>query len=160
MDVSENCSEESSDPEASDDDFDFVLGSRSKVNIRSRHPPPERILQLWQVFIERIDPLTKLVHVPTLTPAIQKATSNIGTIPRSFEALMFAIYSVAVMSLTDGECTGRLGESRKTLLSRYIAATKAALSRARFMGTTSRVVLQALVLHILTVRDIYEPRAV
>lgn len=64
------------------------------------------------------------------------------------------------MSLTDGECTRRLGESRKTLLSRYITATKAALSRARFMGTTSLVVLQALVLHILAVRDIYEPRAV
>ena len=28
------------------------------------------------------------------------------------------------------------------------------------MGTTSLVVLQALVLHLLSVRDIYEPRAV
>lgn len=64
------------------------------------------------------------------------------------------------MSLKDDECKQRLGEPRKTLLSRYISGTKAALSRAKFMGTISLVVLQALVLHIISVRDIYEPRAV
>ena len=137
-----------------------MLSSQPKSNTRARHPPPDRIHQLWQIFIENVDPLTKVVHVPTLQPAIQKAASNIGTVPRSFEALMFAIYSAAVMSLKDDECKQRLGEPRKILLSRYISAGKAALSRAKFMGTISLVVLQALVLHLLSVRDIYAPRAV
>ena len=137
-----------------------MLSSQPKSNTRVRHPPPDRIHQLWQIFIENVDPLTKLVHVPTLQPAIQKAASNIGTVPRSFEALMFAIYGAAVMSLKDDECKQRLGEPRKILLSRYISAAKAALSRAKFMGTISLVVLQALVLHLLSVRDIYAPRAV
>ncbi|KAF2492577.1 hypothetical protein BU16DRAFT_513756 [Lophium mytilinum] len=160
QDTLEDYSNDSSDLEASDDDFRFLLSSQQKSNARSRHPPPERILQLWQIFVENIDPLTKIVHVPTLRPAIQKAASSIGTIPRSFEALVFAIYSVAVMSLKDEECEERLGEPRKILLSRYNSATKVALSRAKFMGTTNLVVLQALVLHILSVRDVYEPRAV
>ncbi len=73
---------------------------------------------------------------------------------------MFAIYGASVMSLNDDECKQRLCEPRKTLLLRYITATKGALLRARFMGTTSLVVLQALVLHLLSVQDIYEPRAV
>ncbi|KAK9351752.1 hypothetical protein V1523DRAFT_435087 [Lipomyces doorenjongii] len=73
---------------------------------------------------------------------------------------MFAIYSAAVMSLNHDERKQRLCESRKTLLSRYMRATKSALLRAKFMGTTSLVVLQALVLHLLSVRDFYEPRAV
>ena len=156
----EDSSSDASDPAASDDDFGFVLGSQPKSNTRSCHPPPEHIHQLWQIFIENVDPLTKVVHVPTLRPAIQKAASDIGTIPRSFEALMFAIYGAAVMSLKDDECKQKFYESRKILLSRYISATKAALSRAKFMGTISLVVLQALVLHLLSVRDIYEPRAV
>lgn len=156
----EDSSNDTSDPEASDDDFGFVLSNQLKPKIRSRHPPPERIHQLCQIFIENVDPLTKIVHVPTLRPAIQKAASNIETIPRSFEALMFAIYGAAVMSLKTDDCKQRLGEPRKTLLSRYISATNAALSRAKFMGTISLVVLQALVLHLLSVRDIYEPRAV
>ena len=130
------------------------------MNSRPIHPPAERMYQLWQIYIENIDPLTKILHVPTLRPAIQKAVSNIEILPRSFEAFMFAIYAAAVMSLDDGECQQRFSEPRKNLLSRYISATKAALSRAQFMATTSLVVLQALVLHLLTVRDIYEPRAV
>ncbi len=136
-----------------------MLYSQPKSNNKFRHPPPERIHQLWQIFIENVDPLTKVLHVPSLRPAIQKAARNIATIPRSFEALMFAIYSAAVMSLKDDECKQRLGEPRMTLLSRYISATKAGLSRANFMGTISLVVLQALVIHLLSVRDIYDPRA-
>lgn len=69
------------------------------MNPKSRHPPPERILQLWQIFVENVHPLTKVVHVPTLRPAMQKAASNPGTVPRSFEALMFAIYSMCVLLL-------------------------------------------------------------
>ena len=158
--MEESSSYEASDAGASEDDFGFVLGVLPKPNTRCPHPPTERIHELWQIFIDNVDPLTKIVHVPTLRPAIVKATTDIGSIPRSFEALMFAIYSVAVLSLKDDECKRRLGEPRKTLLSRYTSATKAALSRAKFMGTISIVVLQALLLHIFSVRDIYEPRTV
>ncbi|KAK7423029.1 hypothetical protein QQX98_001319 [Neonectria punicea] len=159
-DAFEDYSSDSNGSEASNDDFSFVLSTRPKLNTRSRHPPAEHIQQLLQIFIDNVDPLTKVVHVPTLRVAIQKAASNLETVPRGFEALMFAIYSAAVMSLNSDECKQRFCESRKTLLSRYIAATKTALSRARFMGTTSLVVLQALVLYLLSVRDIHEPRAV
>ncbi|KAF2197055.1 hypothetical protein GQ43DRAFT_425355 [Delitschia confertaspora ATCC 74209] len=159
-DVLENCSTDSADTEVSDDDFGFALSSQSNANIRSCHPLPEQIHQLWQIFVENVDPLIKVVHVPTLAPAIQKAASSLGAVPPSFEALMFSIYSVAVMSLNENECRQRLCESRKTLLSRYMTATKAGLSRVRFMGTTSLVVLQALLLYLLSVRDIHEPRAI
>ena len=156
----EDSSNDASDIEASDNDLSFVLSTRQKSSVRSRHPPPERIHQLWQIFVENVDPLTKVVHVPTLRPAIEKAASNIKTIPRGFEALMFSIYSAAVMTLAEEECRQRFSEARKTLLSRYLSATKVALSRANFMGTISLVVFQALVLYILSVRDIYEPRTV
>ena len=156
----EDSSGDASDVDASDEDFGFVLNSRAKPKSKPRHPPPEGIHRLWQIFVDNVDPLTKIVHVPTLRPAIQKAASNTATIPRGFEALMFAIYSVAVMSLKDDECKQLLYESRTSLLSRYVSATKAALSRAKFMGTISIVVLQALVLHLMSVRDIYEPRTV
>lgn len=73
---------------------------------------------------------------------------------------MFAIYSAAVMSLGDDECRIRLGSPRKILLKRYTSATKTALSRAKFMSSTNIVVLQALTLHLLSVRDMYEPRAI
>ncbi|RFU28617.1 hypothetical protein B7463_g7741, partial [Scytalidium lignicola] len=148
QDVLGDLTDDKNDPEAPDDDFCFILGNQLKSNTKLRHPLPEGIHQLWKIFVENIDPLTKVIHAPTLQPEIEKAASNIRAVPRSFEALMFAIYSAAVMSLTDDECRQRLCEPRKVLLSRYISATKAALSCARFMETTSLVVLQALIVHL------------
>ncbi|KAH8660544.1 hypothetical protein BX600DRAFT_514140 [Xylariales sp. PMI_506] len=157
LDDSDN---DATDAEDSDDELGLILRSQPKNIPRSRHPSPGDILQLWQIFVNNIDPLVKILHVPTVRSVIEKASDNIDDIPRSCEALMFAIYSAAVMSLSDDECKQQLHEPRKLLLSRYVSATKAALSRARFMATTSLAVLQALILHILSVRDIYEPRAV
>ncbi|KFY69098.1 hypothetical protein V496_00477 [Pseudogymnoascus sp. VKM F-4515 (FW-2607)] len=147
-----------SDGEASDADFSFVLGGKSPITAPS-HPPAEIIRQLWQIFIENINPLMKVVHIPSLQIAMDKAIGNIENIPRGFEALMFAIYHIAIISLTDDECKDLMGETKTILLRRYLASTKAALSRAKFMSTASIVVLQALVIHLISIRDIYEPRA-
>lgn len=114
---------------------------------------------MWQCFIENVDPLTKIIHVPTLKPAVQKAIDDIDSVPKSFEALLFAIYSTAVMSLNDEQCRQKFNVSRDILLPRYASATKKALSRAKFISTVNLIVLQALVLHILSVRDLVEPRA-
>ncbi|KAL2437108.1 Aurofusarin cluster transcription factor aurR2 [Exophiala dermatitidis] len=54
----------------------------------------------------------------------------------------------------------RFGQSRRNLLSHYVASTKVALARADFMNSKSLVVLQALTLHILSVRDTSSPRSI
>ncbi|KAE9364160.1 hypothetical protein N431DRAFT_388094 [Stipitochalara longipes BDJ] len=143
----------------SNDDFTYILDGKPST-AGSLHPTPELIRRLWQTFIENVNPITKLVHVPSLQLVIEKAITNIELIPARFEALMFAIYSMAILSLTDSECREIVGESRAILLPRYVAATKGALSRAKFMSSTSLVVLQALLLHIMSIRDDYEARAV
>ena len=158
-DLLENSSDPDDDSEIAEDSIDFVLGlaaiPRTIVNL---HPPVEQILELWQLFIENVDPLTKILHPPSLQISLQKAILDLDRLPRSLEALMFVIYDLAVLSLTDNECLIRFGESRTVLLSRYRTATKAALSRARFVGTSNIVVLQALYLHLLSMRETYEPR--
>ncbi|KAK4940956.1 hypothetical protein LTR10_019000 [Elasticomyces elasticus] len=142
------------------DDFAFVLGTTSKIDMARLHPRPLIMLELWQVFVENVDPITKVVHVPTLRPVIDRAAADIASIPKSVEALIFAIYTAAVFSLKDDDCKRRFGEPRRILLARYISVTKAALSRVNFLGTNSLVVLQAIMLHLMVVRDIHEPRSV
>ena len=117
--------------DASEVGFAYVLGCTMSNNTYS-HPSAEFIHQLWQTFLENVNPLTKLVHVPSLQPAIEKAINNIGHIPRGFEALMFAIYSMAILSLTEDECIEIMREARAVLLPRYVAATKAALTAHKF----------------------------
>ncbi|KAB5559631.1 fungal-specific transcription factor domain-containing protein [Coniochaeta sp. 2T2.1] len=152
--------EESVTDELSDDECKLVLCGPPRVTARLRHPSAERIVLLWKVFAENIDPLTKLLHVPTMSPVIVRASNTTDTIPRELETLMFAMYSISVSSLDDEECKQHLGDPRAVLLARFIAATKLALARARFMSTTSLLVLQALVLHLLSIRDLREPRAI
>jgi hypothetical protein len=73
---------------------------------------------------------------------------------------MFAIYSMAVVSLTNDECEDMLGEAKTPMHRRYVAATKTALTRAKFMSTTSITVLQAFLLHVLSIRVTDDARAV
>lgn len=157
--LEEDAANETSNSRTSDDGLAYDLDAKM-VTIRSPHPTPELINRLWKTFCENVHPLTKVIHAPSLQLAIERAAINLERIPRGFEALMFAIYSMAVVSLTGDECKDMLGQSRGVLLPRYVSATKAALSRARFMSTTSLVVLQAFVLHLFSIRDTHEPRAV
>lgn len=136
------------------------MGAFSCRRSRYTHPPIDQVYELWQIFTENVDPLTKIVHVPSLQLALNKATDDIYGVPRSFNALLFAIYSTAILSLNETDCQDRFAQSRSSLLSRYVAATKMALARADLISSASTVILQALILHILSIRDIYDPRSI
>ena len=140
------------------DSIEFALGlSPTSIGRNSSHPPAEKILELWHVFLENFD-LTKVVYGPTLRLTIQKAIVDLISFPKSLEALLFAIYGAAVVSLNNHDCERRFGEPRKTLLARYRLATKAALSRAKLMGSANLAVLQALLIHLLSTREVYDSR--
>ncbi|KAH0833587.1 hypothetical protein AYO21_05266 [Fonsecaea monophora] len=138
---------------------DFILGYTPSSNpVQQLHPSSTNILVLWQIFLDNINPMSKLIHQPTLHKTLVQASSHLDSIPRGFEALMFAIYSSAVYSIDDDECEMKLGEPRKILLARYRHATRKALARARFMATSELVVLQAFFLYLLTMREDYDAR--
>lgn len=92
-----------SEEEAISDNSGFALLRHTHTGGRPRHPSIDRIHQLWETFVSNVDPLTKVVHVPSLRPMIEKAADSSGVIPRALEALMFAIYGSAVMSLSRNE---------------------------------------------------------
>ncbi|KEF54425.1 uncharacterized protein A1O9_09592 [Exophiala aquamarina CBS 119918] len=144
-----------------EDNTDFMLGmtpSSNTVSISRLHPSPENIMKLWQIFLDNINPMTKLIHQPSFQKIIVQSMSQLDNLPRSLEALMFAIYTTAVFSLDDDESEMKLGESRKVLLMRYRHATRGALARAKFMATSELPVLQAFMLYLLSMRDTYDSR--
>lgn len=151
---------DSSDEDDHSDDEDhigFVIGATpSSVGVSDLHPLPEQIFTIWQIFVDNVNPLSKIVHVPSVQPKIIEASSHLDKLSKSFEALLFAIYSTAVLSLEPDECLAMLGESRSVLLSRYRRGTKKALARAKFLGTSDVMVLVAFVLHLLSMRDVYD----
>jgi hypothetical protein len=131
------------------DGADFILAMTSSPNpTYVLHPSPDEMLKLWQIFLTNVNPLIKIIHRPTLQHSIESIT-DIEYIPRGLEALMFAIYAAAVLSMRDGECRATFGESRSALQSRYNLGARRSLTRARFMGSSDIMVLQALVIYLV-----------
>lgn len=108
------------------------------------------MFRLWQVYIDNVNPLLKISHVPTLQGRIIGAAADPIEIPKSLEALMFAIYFIAVQSMTDEDVQSTFGEDKPVLLARYHKATQQALTNASFMRSNELMVLQAYLLYLVS----------
>jgi hypothetical protein len=155
-----NQSSDDEDPDSPNDNgqaygshHGFIFGlSSQNVDMLSLHPLPQQIGAYWQAFKENVDPLVKVLHVPTFERTIAAAASNLATLPRGLEALLFTIYYGAVTSLSNEDCLAQFGEGKPVLLARYRFAIEQALARANFLITEELIVLQALVLFLMCLR--------
>ena len=139
----------------------FVFGfSSQNVDMLSLHPLPQQVPLYWKTFKENVDPLVKVLHIPTIEPTIHRAASHLSNLSRGFEALMFAIYYGAVTSLSAQDCHARFGEEKPLLLARYRFAIEQALARANFLITEEIIVLQALVVFLICLRRNNDARVI
>ncbi|KAF5864377.1 hypothetical protein ETB97_007939 [Aspergillus alliaceus] len=140
------------------DGFPFnACGSPSEIT--DSHPPTIELFQLWQIYIDNVNPLLKISHVPTLQAQVVEAAADPAKVSRPLEALMFSIYLIAVTSLTDEETKSTFGEEKAVLLSRYHRGTQQALINAGFMRSNELVVLQAYFLYLFSVVQYIDPRS-
>lgn len=139
----------------------FVFGfSSHNVEILSLHPLPSQIGEYWNIYKDRVDPLLKVLHLPTLEPTVLSSASHLPNLSRGFECLLFAIYYGATTSLGSNECFIRLGEDKEVLLSRYRFALEQALARANFLTTEELIVLQAFVIFLICLRRNNDARVI
>ena len=131
------------------DGFPFVVGG-AMATVTNVHPPAIQMFQLWQIYINNVNPLLKVTHTPTLQAQVISASANPAKISKPLEALMFAIYFAAITSLTEEEVHSTFGEDKAILLGKYHNATQQALVNAGFMRATELMVLQAFFLYLVT----------
>ncbi|KAK4166325.1 fungal-specific transcription factor domain-containing protein [Cladorrhinum sp. PSN259] len=155
---------EDSDDEATPDSADhmghsftdhhsFILGYRSSdVDLRPLHPLPSQIPFMWQVFQENVDPILKVLHVPTMSKLIRELRNNFDSLTPSTEALMFAIYYASITSLDEDQVKLSLGANKDALLLQYRFALEQALGKANFLTAPDLEVAQAFLLFLVLVR--------
>ncbi|EHK20419.1 uncharacterized protein TRIVIDRAFT_192982 [Trichoderma virens Gv29-8] len=141
------------------DGFPFIIGG-SFAPVTHIHPSAVQVLQLWQIYIDNINPLLKITHVPSIQSKIIEATSRPHEAPKNIEALMFAIYVISINSIEDAEVQRIFGETKQELLGRYFPALQQALVNASFMRIPDPLTLQAYLLYLMTVRWYIDPRQV
>lgn len=133
-----------------DDNADLIMGHETpQPPVEELQPSAVHIFRLWQIYLERVNPLTKIIHVPSLQPYVVEATSNPQSIPKNIEALLFAIYTLATVSLTPDECLTLLGYSRETALQRFSLGVRVTLNRIGFLKTHDLETLQAFVIYLV-----------
>ncbi|KAI1130663.1 fungal-specific transcription factor domain-containing protein [Nemania abortiva] len=130
---------------------DLFLGIDDiSIDLRELQPDLVNVFRLWQLFIERVNPLTKLIHVPSLQPYVMDAAADISKVPLAYQALLFSVYTMAAVSLTGQEAIQLLGMTREDALNRFSRGTKLALTRVNFMQNYNMTILQALLLYMLS----------
>lgn len=127
-----------------------ILLSQNVQSLHNHHPQPVQIFRLWQTCLDNVNPLVKLFHAPTLQQTILNATGNLKEVPEDTEALMFAIYISAIVSMDEAERQTVMGEGKKALIFKYSIAAQQALINARVVKTRSMTALQAFTLFLVS----------
>ncbi|TKW56242.1 putative transcriptional regulatory protein [Colletotrichum tanaceti] len=131
----------------------LLFSAANQPELSQLHPEPRQIYRLWQIFVEAVNPLLKIVHVPTLQQRVLDASWNPSGAPKPLAALLFAIYTLAVASTSAEDCLAVFGESRAALSTRYRDAAFRGLAEAEFLTTRDLEVLQAFVLFLFSDPD-------
>ncbi|KAK3299833.1 fungal-specific transcription factor domain-containing protein [Chaetomium fimeti] len=131
----------------------FILGYRSAdVELRPLHPLPSQIPFIWQVYQENVDPILKVIHVPSMSKVIKELRYNLDGLTPSMEALMFSIYYASITSLDEEEVKLNFGTEKIALIQKYRFAVEQALARAEFLTKPDFTVIQAFMLFLVFVR--------
>ncbi|GAB1319276.1 Transcription factor vrtR1 [Madurella fahalii] len=137
-------------PAAPSDPLTEAFMSGPQRSLLLFHPTPENAWMLWTTHIERVEPLCKILHIPSTTRVFEAASQEPSMVSKPNECLLFSVYHFAVLSMTEEECISKLGRPRAVLLHQYNFAARQALVNAGFLKTTELAVLQALVLYLLS----------
>lgn len=125
-------------------------------DLRELHPEPKHVFKLWQTFTEKVNPLTKIIHTPSLQQRILEVSWNLEAVTKPLEAIMFGVYALAVVSMKGSECVETFGETKSVLLNRYRSGAAQALIAAGLHTTRDLEVLQALILFAVC----YQPQLI
>ncbi|PLB48449.1 hypothetical protein P170DRAFT_511042 [Aspergillus steynii IBT 23096] len=139
------------------DESGWIFSSPGRTTLSAIHPNPVHIFKLWQTFLENVNPLIKILHAPVVQQQLLEAAGDLPTVSKEMEALMFSIYCISVISLSEDEVKRSYGESRATLISRYKRSAETALRNAGMLKTSNMMMLQALLLYLFSLRLLSDP---
>jgi hypothetical protein len=114
------------------------------------HPCHSTLVKLWDIYVDRVDPFLKIIHLPTFWSSLLAAIKNPKTVAKSLEALICAFYLTVIASLEEEECRDLLGGTTVNIFPRFELAARRALRSAGFLYTTSTATLSAYLLYLVS----------
>lgn len=116
------------------------------------------VLQLWHVFMHRVEPMTKLVHIPSFAPVMIAAARNFGWVPHlSARLLVSSVLFASTSILSDEEINSQLKLSKRVLTRSLRSQLDVGFGDPAVSGDPSLFSLQALCLFTVC-PDPHEPK--
>ncbi|PYH35581.1 Zn(II)2Cys6 transcription factor [Aspergillus neoniger CBS 115656] len=128
-----------------------LLVSRSveEGHLYALHPCQWQSTQLWQTFLNRIDPIIKVLHVPSTQPRVFAAINQPAAAPADLHALLFAIFFAATTSVLAEDPAH---EQRQSEVKRYQQGLELALYQSNFLDAPTLTSLQAMSIYQMCLR--------
>lgn len=118
-------------------------------SLASLHPPIDALPRFREIYLDRVDPLTKVLHLPSFLASLEAVVKSPHQVSRGLEALCFSYYLVAVSTFDDSECSRILGVDKAFAFRQYRIAARQALMNAEYLSSSSVEVLQAFALFLV-----------
>lgn len=119
-------------------------------NLASLHLSFQILPKLRDIYVDRVDPLMKILHLPTFWPALTEGLRRPQDLPKSLEAAIFAFYMTVISTLKEDECQNLFGIQPSVMISRYRLATRQALVNAGFLSTSNPMTLRAYAMFMVS----------
>lgn len=137
-------------------DYDLIICPPGAVYVMPgalNEPSPEMAASLYGAFLERIAPLFKTFHIPTLRAFLQRGQPYLGHDANAMpnRALKAALWYAPVSAMSDAYCKQQYGASKSDLGQRFRRCVDTLFSQADLMNTTDYATLQALITYLVRI---------
>ncbi|OJJ45977.1 hypothetical protein ASPZODRAFT_142614 [Penicilliopsis zonata CBS 506.65] len=128
-------------------------GGADMVSVLECYPDPQLALRLWNVYVKSVDPVLKILHIPSVQSTVVATILDPRSAPSSTVALTFAIYFAAITALChDDREPVDLPCEEQALLKRYKMSLDRLLMVTELMNRPEIMALQALAIYATCLR--------
>lgn len=118
-------------------------------SLHAVYPSAREMTALWKLYLKNVHPLVMIFFDWEVEVIIHKASQDPTKLTQGEQALVFAVYFIAILSLSEEECIDLLNDKRSQLLDKFQSAVERSLLIAEFLVTSDRLVLQAFLLYLV-----------
>lgn len=129
--------------------------SDTVTDVLEYYPDTQLALQLWTVYVKSVDPVLKILHIPTVQSTVVATILNPRSARYSAVALTFAIYFAAITALCHDSTNEQIDLpcEKQALLKRYKIALDRLLLVTDLMSQPELMALQALAIYVVSLND-------
>lgn len=116
-----------------------------------QYPTVEYANILWDMFMDRVDPMVRVCYKWWLGDFREKALNVeiCRELSVAEHALLSAIYLISIVSMSNQECETLLHQPRKRLLQDHERISVEALQRTNLFCMNNTVVMQAVIIYLV-----------